>query len=239
MQCVIFAAGKGTRLRPLTDAIPKPLVRVCGKPILAHVLDALPDEISEVVLVVEYLREQIEVFSGNEWKGRRVSYVPQRLPHGTGGALMSAREALRDRFLVMNADDVHGAAALARLLRHPLGLLAATTDHPQDFGVLTVSDEGTLTGIEEKPTHPASNLISTGVMVLDERIFSYDAPLHNSELYLTDMVTALATVAPIHIEVQDLWLPIGRPEDILLAERALSHQGIAEAIKPYIEGERI
>ncbi len=221
MQCVIFAAGKGVRLRPLTDTVPKPMVRVLGKPIIEHVLEALPEEVHEVVLVVEYLRERIEEYVGGEHKGRRIRYVPQLLPHGTGGALKSAQSILTGRFLVMNADDIHGAPALARLFRHPLGLLAATTDHPQDFGVLKLTSDGSLLGIEEKPMHPSTNLISTGVMVLDERIFSYNAPLHGGELYLTDLVTLLARDVPVRVEVQDLWLPIGRPDDIVRAEHVL------------------
>jgi len=71
MQCVIICAGKGTRMRPLTEHTPKPLLEVCGKPILQHVVEALPEEIDELVLVVGYLQEQIRSYCGDEYFNRK------------------------------------------------------------------------------------------------------------------------------------------------------------------------
>ncbi len=65
MQCVILAAGKGTRLRPLTDNTPKPLVPVAGKPLIDHTIDALPSAIDELILVVGYLGDQLRAHFGN------------------------------------------------------------------------------------------------------------------------------------------------------------------------------
>ena len=91
MQCVILAAGKGTRMRPLTEHTPKPLIKVCGKPILQHIVEALPAEIDELILVVGYLEEQIRTFCGAEFCGRKVKYVTQgNSAGGTGDALRCA-----------------------------------------------------------------------------------------------------------------------------------------------------
>lgn len=78
MQVVIFAAGEGTRLRPLTNKKPKPMLEVSGRPILEHLLDSLPDCIDEVIMVVGFLSNQIEDHFGSSYKERRIHYAFQR-----------------------------------------------------------------------------------------------------------------------------------------------------------------
>ena len=222
MKAVILAAGEGRRMRPLTLERPKPLVEVNGKPILAHILDALPHEIDEVVLVVGYKREMIEEAFGDEYGGRRITYVIQEKPEGTFKALSLARPHLSGRFLLMNADDIHGREALEEALTHPLALIVAPHQEPQHFGVVRVGDGGQLEEIVEKPEVPPTNLVSTGAMVLDERIFGYEVGVSASgEYYLPDALQALAEEAVVSVVVQDLWLPVGRPEDIPPTEERL------------------
>ena len=72
MQAVILVAGKGTRMRGLTEAVPKPMLPLCGEPILAHKLRHLPEAIDEVVLVTGYLAPVIEDYFGTQWDGRRI-----------------------------------------------------------------------------------------------------------------------------------------------------------------------
>lgn len=221
MQCVIMAGGKGTRLRPLTNDRPKPLVEVAGRPILAYILEALPEAVDALVVVVKYRGEQIREYLGSTYNGMPVTYVEQGLPAGTGGALLATRPYLAGRFMVMNADDLHGRDALETLVQHELGLLAVRTDTPELFGTLTVHANNTLKGIEEKPKHPQTNYVNVNSFVLDERVFSYEVPLQGEELYVTDMVTAFAGDAPIHVVEQEKWCPVGRVEDIAVAERFL------------------
>ena len=208
-------------MRPLTDTIPKPLVPIAGRPLLARIIDALPDTIDELVLVVKYRGGDLRAHFGQAYQGRSITYVEQTTPDGTGGALLAARPHLASRFMVMNADDLHGRDALRALLTHDLALLGAIVDDPRPFGVLALTKEGTLAGIEEKPEHPASNLVNTGTMVLDQSIFSYTSPEVQGEVRLTDMVMALAQDIPVRIITQPRWCPVGRPEDILKAERFL------------------
>ena len=87
MQCVILAAGEGVRMRPLTNDRPKPLVPIAGRPLLAHILDALPSEVDELVLVVKYRQQQIRDFVGTSYNGTPVTYVEQGDQYGTGGAV--------------------------------------------------------------------------------------------------------------------------------------------------------
>lgn len=223
MQAVILAAGAGTRMRPLTLSRPKPLVEVAGVPLIEHVFRALPPAIAEIVLVVGYKGEMLRARFGGAYGSRPIRYVRQEELSGTAGALALARPHLAGgRFLVMCADDLHGAAALAEAVRHPLALLAARHPDPSKFGVIETDQEGMLRSIEEKPASPKSGLVSTGAMVLDERLFEHDAPPHeNGERYLTDQVQALAARAAIQVIEQRFWIPVGRPEDIERAEAAL------------------
>ncbi len=223
MQCVILAAGKGTRMRPLTEHIPKPLIKVCGKPILQHIIEALPAEIDEIVLVVSYLEEQIRAFCGEVFCGRKIQYVTQKNPAGgTGDALLCAEPLLHDRFLFMYADDIHGGEALQKVVSYPYAMLATHSATPELFGVLELNPDGTLATIYEKPTVPPSNLINIGGIVLDRKIFDYRvAPSSSGEIYVTDMVTAFAKGNAVMVVEQSLWIPLGKPEDIAKAEAIL------------------
>lgn len=222
MQAVILAAGEGRRMLPLTLSCPKPLLKVLGKPILAHIMEALPDTITEVVLVVGYKQEMIREYFGDAFNGRSITYVTQDKPEGTLKALELARPHLVGKFLLLNADDIHGTKALIESLKHPLALIVSPHKDPQKFGVVSLHDDGTLKEIVEKPEEPPTNLVSTGAMVLDERVFEYNVlPSPGGEYYLPLAVTELAKEAPIAVVVQETWIPLGCPEDIALAEHRL------------------
>ncbi len=227
MQCVILAAGKGTRLRPLTDSCPKPLVTVAGKPLLNHIIDALPSAVDELIIVVGYLGEQIRAYYGTEFQGKKVTYIEQVEQNGTAHALWLCKDLLKGRFLFMFADDIHGKEDIARVVSYSRGMLAKTSDTPERFGVVVRNPDGTLFEIVEKPTHPPSNLVSTGVMVLDDSIFKFE-PQHpvNGEYYLTEVIERYAKEYPVAVVEEQFWIPIGYPEDIEKAETLLAQSGI-------------
>jgi dTDP-glucose pyrophosphorylase len=101
-------------------------------------------------------------------------------------------------------------------------MLTMTSDTPERFGVVVRNPDGTLAQMIEKPTHPPSNLVSTGVMVLDDRIFLFEpeTPV-KGEYYLTEVIERYAREFPIAVVEEHLWIPIGYPEDIKNAERLL------------------
>lgn len=222
MQAVLLAAGKGVRMLPLTLNQPKPLVEIGGVPLIVHVLRALPPEIDEVIIVVGYKAQMIIDYLGETFEERKIKYVHQWMPAGTAHALSLARPFLTGRFMLMNTDDIMGAAALAEAVSHPLSILVAHSEHPEKFGVVKVRENGTLEEIQEKPEHPETNLVSTGAMVLDTRIFEYEAPRHTSgEYYMTAPLEAMAKDAEFVVVTQPLWIPVGSPSDIPLAEARL------------------
>jgi NDP-sugar pyrophosphorylase family protein len=224
MQAVILAAGEGKRLRPLTLLRPKPLIVVGGRPILEHILDALPNEVDDIILVVGYKADMIKQHFGDIYTGRRITYVRQEIPEGTGHALWLTKPLLKEgRFVFMCGDDIHGARALAEAVAQPLALLAAVHEDPSKFGVLKLNADGTLMSIIEKPEVPPTNLVSTGAMVLDTHIFDYDlVRSENGEYYANHPIGLLAQEHPIMVVKQELWLPIGYPEDIAKAEELLT-----------------
>lgn len=224
MQCVIICAGKGTRMRPLTETSPKPLIEVCGKPILQHIVEALPSEVDELILVVGYLQEQIRTECGDVYCGKKVTYVEQEnYSGGTGDALLCAKGLVTGTFMLLNADDIHGAAALQEAVASTCAVIAATTDTPEQFGVLMKREDGTLDSIIEKPQHPTSNLINTGGYVLNTHIFEYSVTVSEAhgEVLVTDMFTQFAQDYPVQIIEQTQWIPVGKPEDVSAAEAVL------------------
>lgn len=221
MKAIILAAGRGTRLRPLTDTTPKPLLPILGKPILEHIIGSLPDAINELIIVVGYKGGQIRKYFGDSFGGRQISYVEQKEQLGTGHAALLTRHLLKDgeRFMFMYADDLHDKKSIEKCLDHNLSMLVKEVADPKQFGVVLTDTNNIVTEIEEKPDNPKSNLVNIGVYMLDTKIFNYKPPLSKKgEYYLTDMVSSLAKDYPIKAITTSFWHPIGYPKDIEQAE---------------------
>lgn len=225
MQCVILAAGKGTRLRPLTENCPKPLVKVAGKPLLDHILEALPSAVDEIIIVTGYLGHMIREYYGATYGTKKITYVEQVEQTGTARALWLCKDLIKGRFLFLFADDIHGKADLARATSFIRSILVASVNEPEKFGIVVRNPDGTLGLMIEKPEHAPSNCASTGAMVLDEHIFEFEpqTPV-KGEYYLTEVIERYAQKYPIAVVEQQLWIPIGYPEDITRAETLLSMQ---------------
>jgi NDP-sugar pyrophosphorylase family protein len=214
MDAVILAAGLGTRLRPYTLETPKPLLVVRGRPLLDWTLAALPVSVDRVLVVVNYLAEQIERYLGSQKHVVSWQIVRQQEPRGTGDALRACREHLRsDRFLVLNGDDLYGATDLARLADCSAGLLVQSVADPRRYGVAFLKPDGTLERLVEKPDIDGPQLANAGSYVFPRDVF--DTELHLStrgEYEITDYVSALAQREPVHVIEAGFWLPIGTVE---------------------------
>src|SRR5436190_6686612 len=163
MDAILLAAGLGTRLRPHTLHTPKPLLPVQGRPILDWALGALPPAVDRVIVVVHYLAEQVEAYLRGQKHFADWTAVPQQQPRGTGDALRRCRGAVRsERFLVLNGDDLYGAADLADLAGRPAGLLVHPVEEPKRFGIAFLREDGTLDRLIEKPDLTGRRPANTG-----------------------------------------------------------------------------
>ena len=231
MQCVILAAGKGARLRPLTNTIPKPLVEAGGKPLLDHIGASLPGSVDELIIVVGYLGDRIRTHCGSRFYGRPVTYIHQAEQNGTATALWLCCDLIKNRFLFMFADDLHGKDDLARAVSYNRSLLVATVEDTEKFGIVVRKPDGTLDQIVEKPKHAPSNCASTGAMVLDKDIFKYQPKqMINGEYYLTEVIERYSKDYPIAVVEQNTWIPIASLEDLNHADQLLASQVVATKI---------
>ncbi|HEX9340208.1 MAG TPA: sugar phosphate nucleotidyltransferase, partial [Thermoplasmata archaeon] len=177
MKAVVLAAGEGTRMRPLTANLPKPLLPVAGKPFLRHTLEALRAAgISEAAILIGWQGHRIrESFGDGEGLGLSIAYEEQSERLGTAHALGCMRAYVDGPFLSVNGDVVVSGDALAAMIAHhravrgPVMALAEVPD-PRAFGVVEM-DDGKVVGLEEKPRRPKSNLINAGIYIFDKDIF--------------------------------------------------------------------
>lgn len=216
MKAVIPCAGEGVRMRPLTLTKPKQLLEIGGKPILVHIFESLPEEVDEVILVVGYRGDQIRAYFGDEFAGKKINYVVQNRKTGTWGALLLAKPILgREKFLVLYGDDILDRESISRCLKHSNSILVQEVADPRRFGVVVVDERGRILDFVEKPENPPSNLASTGVQLLDWRIFNYEARPHpNGEVYITDAVAQMLREYDFFAERAETWLSIATPEDL-------------------------
>ncbi len=210
MDAIILAAGKGTRLRPHTETCPKPLLPVRGRPILDWIIGALPP-VDRLVVVVNYLADQIEDYLKTQTHVRDWATVRQAVPRGTGDALMSCKGAITsDRVMVLNGDDLMGRADLARLAAVPMGILARPVDDPKEYGIIFRHPDGSLKDLIEKPDLPGPQLANIGAYLFPRSVF--DLTLTESprgEYEITEAVSRLAARGRFEVVEASYWLPIG------------------------------
>lgn len=226
MDAVIMCAGLGTRVRPLTNFIPKPLIPVAGRSSLERSLEALPEQIERVIIVIGHHGEQIRQRVGVRHSGRPVDYLIQSPLNGTGGALRQVEPLLRsERFLVLNGDDLYAAEDLSRLVRIECGLLVLRTTLNKEEDAWKTSDDGRLLSLERQPAGVPAN-INVGAYCLDQNWFTTKpvlVPGKASEWSLPHAIPELIgrglTVAAIPAS---WWMPLGTMEEFEAAQRVLT-----------------
>ena len=176
MQAVILAAGLGTRMGELTKNKPKPLLTIENKTILEHTFAALPEEVTEVVLVVGYLKENIQKYIGDSHQGKKVVYIEQKELKGTGHALANCKEVLHDKFIVLMGDDLYEKKDLEEMVKHPLSILVREIkeDSTEDkYALAKLNGGGKLSDIIERQKAKTGDLANCGAYVLDTKYFDY------------------------------------------------------------------
>lgn len=180
-QAFILAGGKGERLRPLTDSIPKPLVKVLGKPILQYNIELLARQgVEEIILATGYLHEKIEEYFGSgKGFGARIRYSVEKEPLGTGGALNLCKDDLDGTFIMMNGDnladfDFIGMAKFHQKEKALATLQLVTVDDVSSFGVARL-EGGRIVEFVEKPKQgeAPSNLVNAGAYIIEKGSLEY------------------------------------------------------------------
>jgi dTDP-glucose pyrophosphorylase len=167
-----------------------------------------------VLVVVHYLADQIEAYLREQKHFREWEAVVQEQPRGTGDAFRCCRERVRSaKFLVLNGDDLYGAADLQQLASQPAGLLVHPVDEPRRFGIAFLKGDGTLEKLVEKPDLEGCRLANTGAYLFPRSVFQTELKLSSrGEYEITDYVTALAAREPVSVVEAKFWLPIGTTE---------------------------
>jgi glucose-1-phosphate thymidylyltransferase len=234
MKAVVPAAGKGTRLEPLTDDKPKALVEVAGKPLIEHVFDSLIElGIDELVVVVGHLKEQIIERYDDDYRGIPITYSHQREAKGLAHALLQAEPYIDDDFVLMLGDNLFRANlrdVLNRQAEDRADAAFLVEEVPMEeasrYGVCRTNEFGEIVELIEKPDDPPSNLVMTGFYTFTPAIFHachLVQPSDRGEYELPDAVDLLIqsgrTIDAIRM---DGWrIDVGYPEDREEAERRL------------------
>ena len=233
MKAVILAAGQGVRLLPLTATRPKPLIKVGGKPILEHCLDALKKAgITEALIVTNYLSKAIrEYFGAGQKFGFKLDYVEQPSTLGTGNAAGIAEPYVDGSFILVYGDLLFSQDVLKNLIQvfetqNPNAVMAVTpVGKPENFGIVELENNLKIKQLIEKPAQgeTQSNLANAGLYVFSPEIFKTVKKLKSSvrgEIELTDAISLMIKdkkkVYASEIPKND-WMDIGQPWDLLEA----------------------
>jgi bifunctional UDP-N-acetylglucosamine pyrophosphorylase/glucosamine-1-phosphate N-acetyltransferase len=221
MQAVVLAAGEGTRMRPLTETVPKPMLPVADRPLCAHTADAaVAAGASEIVVVVGYEADAVRRFFGDEYRGVPVSIAVQKRQRGTADAVRAARSELDGPFVVLNGDNLYDPSDIVTLFEAAPAIAAIEVDDPRNYGVLSTTASGDrVTDIVEKPDDPPSDLANAGAYAFPERALD-DLDVGESErgeYELTDVVARTIETAQMTPVTLSRWLDVGRPWELLAA----------------------
>lgn len=182
MKALLLAGGLGTRLRPLTEHLPKPMALVGNRPWLEHLLLNYREQgVRQFVIAVKHYRELIESYLGDGSKyGVGIEYAVEKELLGTAGAIKNAEHLLGDRFIVVNADIIHLVDLTSALKFHERHGGAATiclteVDDPSHYGVVVQQANGEIVRFVEKPRREEapSNRINAGIYILERRALDY------------------------------------------------------------------
>jgi mannose-1-phosphate guanylyltransferase len=215
VKAVILAGGMGTRLRPYTYFMPKPMLPLGDKPLLEHLILWLKDNgVSEFVLSVSYLYKMIESYfdEGREWDVN-ITYARSRRPLGISGQLLNTKPFVKSTFYLLYGDSVFDFDLRDMLKHHhqtgavlTMGLMKYSQKLP--YGIIERNERGSVTSWSEKPE--VGGLINVGCYVAEPRLYKYipDGKMYGFDSVVRDVIKAGDKVSSYYIEGKD-FLDIG------------------------------
>ena len=234
---LILAAGKGTRMWPLTENIPKPLLSICGLPIIERQIQELKKVgVKKLYILIGYQMKELSDYLGKTKSGIDIEYIIQEEQKGTGHAVNQAKNIIQGNFYCINGDLIIDSENLERLKENEnnLTMMVTNVKDGSNFGVIK-SMNGRLVSINEKGISGKSR-INAGLFLFNEKIFDAIDNIEKSirgEYELTDALQDISN--DIHIlEYQGFWKDIGAPWDLITANEKYMHK-LKNQIKGTIE----
>jgi mannose-1-phosphate guanylyltransferase/phosphomannomutase len=175
MKAVIMAGGEGTRLRPLTCDIPKPMARLCGRPVMEYILDLLEtNDVTQSAITLKYLPEIIKGhFPENTYHGMKLEFFEENEPLGTAGSVKNAATILDDDFIVISGDalcdfDLSLAVKFHKEKGSAATLLLSHVADPREYGLVVTEPNGSIKGFVEKPgwAQAITDAVNTGIYII-------------------------------------------------------------------------
>lgn len=178
MQAIILAGGMGSRLRPLTNSIPKPLIKIMGEPVIFRLIRQLKEAgFSEASVCTFYLSDKIRQALGDDFEGVKIKYFREEYPLGTAGCVRNAWNG--DDVLVLSGDGVTGYDYKDILSCHnksgaDITIVGMSVSDPREYGLMTVDERGFITGFLEKPGYDRclTDLANTGCYVISKDVIA-------------------------------------------------------------------
>jgi len=229
VKAVVMAGGQGTRLRPLTSNLPKPMVPVANKPTALHILELLSRHgITDVVMTVAFLPQLIRNYFGDgSTFGMHIDYSVEETPLGTAGSVKNAQHLLDDTFMVISGDalcdfDLTAIIDFHRQREAMVTIALKSVDNPLEFGVVIVDEEGRIERFLEKPGwgQVFSDTINTGIYVIEPSALDY-VPVDTSYDFSHELFPKLYEMRkPLFgVLCEGYWQDIGNLEQYLQANR--------------------
>lgn len=185
MKAVIMAGGEGERMRPLTCTVPKPMLRLCGKPTIYYILELLyKNGCTEVAVSLRYLSEEIAEYlkdeSGLKWGGMKISWVEEKEKLGTAGGVKLAAKDFNEPFFVISGDaicdfDLKHFMSLHAGSNNEVSILLTKVKDPREYGLVTLTKLSKIESFIEKPGwgRAVSDLANTGIYFVNPKVLSY------------------------------------------------------------------
>jgi mannose-1-phosphate guanylyltransferase len=225
MQALILAGGEGTRLRPLTSTVPKPVVPLVDRPFAAYLLEWLSRHgVDDVVMSCGFLATGVQNVLGDGSRfGPRLRYVEEPHPLGTGGAVKLAEPLLDERFVVLNGDVLTDLDLSAQIAQHASTGARATialidVADPTGYGLVRLDEAGAVVEFLEKPSSDqvTSSLVSAGAYVLEREVLAM-LPSEQNVSIERELFPRLVGNRLYGYEASGYWLDIGTPQRYLQA----------------------
>lgn len=227
MQAVILVGGEGTRLRPLTSTLPKPVVSLVDRPMMVYMLQWLRGHgIDDVIMSCGFKATKVrEVLGDGSQFGIRLRFVEEPDPRGTAGALKFAGDLIDGRFLMLNGDVLTDIDLSAQILQHErtgaTGTLALVpVPDPSSYGLVKLREDGAVDEFLEKPSADTvldTNLISAGAYVLERSVLDLIAPDKNVSIEREVWPALVDHGLYGYVDDAAYWIDVGTPERYLQA----------------------